>query len=61
MAADEGLRSWPLSQPPACGPTLERPWSELNEEQHETLGDLIEEGMENQIAIAGAMAILGKA
>ena len=30
-------------------------------EQHETLGDLIEEGMENQIAIAGAMAILGKA
>ena len=29
-------------------------------EQHDVLGDLIEEGMENQIAIAGALAIAGK-
>jgi len=30
-------------------------------EQHDIIGDLIEEGTENQIAIAGAMAAIGKA
>jgi hypothetical protein len=30
-------------------------------EQHQTIGDLIEEGVQNQVAIAGALAAIGQA